>query len=217
LLVRHGESQGNLEGRLQGQRDYPLTARGESQARAVGRFLTRHGAPWKALYASPLTRALRTAELIAGAAGQRPPEVLDALTELGAGRLEGLDRHAIAEAHPEFLQRGLAGSGDFSAYGGESYDDIQGRVTRLRDELIDRHRASADRIVCVAHGGIAHQLTKALIAEPVPRVAALRWGNGTVTRVTLRERFGGYRGEVDWHLPLELVEALSTPEMPPGG
>ncbi|HEY58534.1 MAG TPA: histidine phosphatase family protein, partial [Anaerolineae bacterium] len=64
-LVRHGESTANAEGRHQGQMDFPLTERGRAQAQALARRWLREGRRYHALIASPLSRALQTAQILA--------------------------------------------------------------------------------------------------------------------------------------------------------
>ncbi|TMG05184.1 MAG: histidine phosphatase family protein, partial [Chloroflexi bacterium] len=66
LLVRHAESQGNLERRLQGRREFPLTMRGVAQAHALAERLV--SLPLSAVYSSPVGRAMQTAEVIAAKA-----------------------------------------------------------------------------------------------------------------------------------------------------
>src|SRR5437867_13331408 len=66
LLIRHAESQGNLERRLQGRREFPLTMRGVEQAQGLAERLVT--LPVSALYSSPVGRAMQTAEVIAATA-----------------------------------------------------------------------------------------------------------------------------------------------------
>ena len=63
LLIRHAESQGNFERRLQGRREFPLTERGLAQAQALAERLV--SLPLSAVYSSPVGRAIQTAEVIA--------------------------------------------------------------------------------------------------------------------------------------------------------
>ncbi len=207
LLVRHGESEGNLAGRMQGHAEYPLTERGVSQARALGTWLRERQIGWEVAYTSPLGRARQTAEILTEVTGGTAAVVEADLAEVRAGRLEGLDRAEIAEAFPDFMQRDLTGLGDFSAYGGESYDELQVRVGRVVELLVARHRDAQARVLVVAHGGMNFQLLKTLICVPVPRVCLFRIGNCSATLVRLRERRGEYLGEVVWHVPVELMGA----------
>ena len=209
LLVRHGESVGNLEGRMQGHQDRGLTEQGSEQARRVGTWFREQGIVWDAAYCSPLGRARETARIVT-AQCELPGAVLQPdLMEIGAGALEGLTRDEMAERYPSFLNRGVEHLGDFAEFGGESYDQVQQRVERLLDDLIERHRAAGERALLVGHGGINFQLLKRLICRPVPRVCIVRMGNCSATLVQLAERRGTYMGEIVWHLPLELMGSSS--------
>jgi broad specificity phosphatase PhoE len=210
LIVRHGESVANAEGRMQGRRDYPLSELGQQQSEALGKFLRGAGYRFDACYSSPLTRAFSTALALTTALGLPEPELEPALAELHAGSLQGLTRAEIAELYPSFLQRGLSGLGDFAEYGGESYDDVQRRVQQLVARWHDRHLAEAHRLLVVAHGGVNFQLVKALVCAPVPRVMSLKFGNCCATLIRVRERRGAFLGELIFHLPVDLLGARTS-------
>ncbi len=209
LIVRHAESVANAEERMQGQRDYPLSERGESQAARLASFLVNAGFRFDAAYTSPLTRALRTAEVLTNALGLPAPELTPELSELNAGSLQGLTRAEILAHFPGFLQRRIGQLGDFSEYGGESYDDVQARVQALVARFYEQHRPHAHRVLVVAHGGTNFHLVKALVCEPVPRVMSLKFGNCSSTLVRVRERRGQFLGEIVFHLPVDLLGAAS--------
>lgn len=205
LLVRHGESENNAAGRIQGTNDSLLTERGRAQAETVGAWLSEREFRWSTAYASPLARAKETAEIIAKRTGFPAPVVDEDLAEVAVGSLEALTRDDIEQRHPTFMTRAITDLGDFSEFGGESYDSVQARTRRVLTRLEQAHRATADRVLVVAHGGINFQLVKAAVCLPVPRVCILHWGNCTATLLRFRERRGVYMGEVGWHVPLELM------------
>lgn len=209
LIVRHGESVANAEGRMQGQRDYPLSEAGQQQARMLGRWLKRAGFLFDAAYTSPLTRARATAHALTTELGLAEAELAPELSEINAGQLQGLTRDEIHASFPGFLERGITELGDFSEYGGEAYDDVQGRVRALLLRWQSKHREAAHRILAVAHGGTNFHLVKALVCEPVPRVMSLKFGNCTATLVRMRKRRGHYLGEVVFHIPVDLLGADS--------
>jgi broad specificity phosphatase PhoE len=209
MLLRHGESEGNLAGRMQGRLDFPLTALGREQAARAGEFLLTRGGRFAAVYASPLKRAFETASIVA-AQGVRPePTPDEELPEIGAGVIEGLNEAEIRERYPEFMQRSLTETGDFSAYGGESYAQVQARVQRCFARIVARHRSADERVLLVGHGGFHYQLAKMLLCEPVPRVCILKMGNCTASLVRMRERRGLYLGELIFHVPVELMGGTS--------
>ena len=204
-MVRHGESEGNLAGRLQGHQDSPLSALGRAQASRLGGWLAARGLRWTAAYASPLSRAKDTAALVATRTGFPAATVDDDLREVGAGALEGLTRDEMFKKFPGFIERAVTELGDFSEYGGEGYGDVQTRVQRVLEKLKSRHRSAGDVVLVVAHGGFNFQLVKAAVCIPVPRVCVLHWGNCTTTLLRFRERRGTYMAEVAWHVPVELM------------
>jgi broad specificity phosphatase PhoE len=205
IVVRHGESEGNVEKRLQGRIDSPLSERGRSQAKRLGEWMRRNAFAWQEAYASPLQRARETAEILAEVTGYPKPTLDPDLRELDAGSLEGLTLEEMIERHPDFMKREITDLGDFAEFGGESYDDAQARVRRLVSRLVEHHQAGAERLLVVAHGGFNFQLVKAVICVPIPRVTIIRWGNCTATLLKFRERRGIYMAEVQWHVPIELM------------
>src|SRR6187551_3581420 len=124
LFVRHGESEGNALGKLQGRQDFPLSAIGREQAARLGSWLLGIGFRWDAAYASPLRRAWETAEIVTRTAGGRGAEAEPALAEVAAGHIEGLTREEIVGRHPSYSERRVTDLGDFSEFGGESYDSL---------------------------------------------------------------------------------------------
>jgi len=210
MLLRHGESEGNAQGRMQGRRDYPLSALGREQAAHAATFIRASGLTLSAVYCSPLKRAFETASIVAEAGVRPHPVIDDDLPEIGAGLLEGLNEAEIRLAHPEFMARPLRETGDFEAYGGESNADVQLRLTRLLARLEARHRAAEERVLLVGHGGFHYQLVKALLCEPIPRVCIVKFGNCTVSLLRMRERRGLYMGELVFHVPVELMGGTSV-------
>ena len=205
VLVRHGQSQGNVEGRLAGQRDYPLTECGREQAEIAGRWLAGKLPKCTKAVASPLLRARDTAEICCRALGLEPPELWDDLMELDAGALAGLNFEEIEERFPDRKQRGLSAWGDFGVYGGESYEDVQRRVQRLTARLLAAGGSSDERVLLVAHGGLLVQFLKSLSSRPVARHWGLRFGNCTAGLVRVQERGGERLGFVQWLVPVEFM------------
>lgn len=147
-LVRHGETDWNVEGRLQGWTDIALNATGKAQAQAVARALA--GVPFDAIVSSPLQRALHTAEAIADG---RPIELEPRLRERQLGALQGLTRGEVAAQYPAVQTALTLRSPGYQPPGGESLQDFAARVHALLRELRQRH-AGARQLLLVAHGGV---------------------------------------------------------------
>jgi len=146
LLVRHGETEVNREGRMQGGSDAPLNARGRAQARALARALA--GEPLTAVYASPLRRAWETALLLAEP-HRLEPVPLEGLRELDAGLLDGLTGEEVRRRFPRFLERWRADPATTPTPGGESLGRLQERAVSALEEVLRRHRTGT--LALVAH------------------------------------------------------------------
>jgi probable phosphoglycerate mutase len=161
LVVRHGETTWNREGRIQGHRDSPLTARGLAQARAVAARVARERLD--ALYASDLGRARQTAEEVAATTAL--PIRLDAgLRERAFGILEGKSWDDIAREHPDDA-RLLLKDPEHQIPGGES-------LARFRDRVLEALRrvardAGGGTVVVVTHGGVLGVLYREAMGIPL--------------------------------------------------
>ncbi|MFT8871850.1 MAG: histidine phosphatase family protein [Sporolactobacillus sp.] len=147
-LVRHGETDWNAMGKLQGREDIPLNKRGGEQADIVGRYLQdRH---FSAIYTSPLLRAKQTAERIARFCGDAPLIVNDDLIEKDYGDASGM---TVTE-RDHYFPIGSA------IPGAESLEHVKQRVQRALAEI---GRAYPDNeVLAVAHGGAINALLSLL-------------------------------------------------------
>jgi phosphoserine phosphatase len=127
LLVRHGESTWNAEGRYQGRLDAPLSERGILQAQALADYLAS-SAQWRpsAIVSSPLARARDTARVAAERIGLHA-SVDEALVEISHGEWEGLRKPEIAQRWPEMFAAWRSTPESVRFPGGESLDDVRGR------------------------------------------------------------------------------------------
>jgi probable phosphoglycerate mutase len=148
IIIRHGQSQGNAEGRFGGHTDTPLSPRGQKQAEATARALASE--KFSAIYSSDLPRAMATASPLARLTGV-PLETTDALRERSVGVMEGLTFEEAAEQHPEQYQALLRQDFEHVLLGGESYRQTLDRASRKLDEVIEQHRGG--RIALFAHTG----------------------------------------------------------------
>jgi len=147
LLVRHGETDWNSEGRLQGQTDRPLSDYGRCQARELAEQLADERL--EAIYTSDLARARETAEIVGERIGATP--ALDARLREGArGRWEGFLMQDIERAEPEHYAAWRRGGAAFRFPGGESLLEHQQRVTETLAEI---HATGPLPALVVCHGG----------------------------------------------------------------
>ncbi len=180
LLVRHGESTWNADGRWQGQADPPLTDRGREQARAAAAGLP-DGVD--GLWASDLERARVTAELLGAAVGAGPVVVDPAFRERDAGSFSGLTRGEIHRRHPGLLPDdparapGTEGDGLIAPPGWEPDADLSARAwTGIERVAAALDAAGTTTAVVVTHSGLIYAVERPLSGDRV-RVANLegRW------------------------------------------
>lgn len=210
MLVRHGQSTANRDGVMQGQLDSPLSDLGRRQATALGIWFRKQSIAWDARYCSPLSRASETSAIITRVVNQPEAENDPDVTEVHVGSMQGKTAEHLRRAHPAFYERSLDALGDFSEYGGESYAEVQHRVRSFVERLVERHAEGDRSVLLVSHGGFLFQLSKHLTCVPVPRVSLMRFSNCSVTCLDLCERRGAYLGEIQWHLPVDLIGGESS-------
>ena len=179
--LRHGETEWNALGRLQGTKDVPLNARGRGQAVQAGGVLAdlfkRDGKDKAALpyVSSPLGRARQTMELARGKLELPVADygLDDRLREIGYGSWEGLTLAESEAADPEIYARRLADKWTVGPAGGETYAEVQVRVRAWYDQL-------RTDTVAVAHGGTCRALMVSLGLETPASAAELYIEQGAV-------------------------------------
>ncbi len=165
LLIRHGQSQANLDGIIQGNDD-PLTGLGRRQADALGRHLAATRSI-DLLYASPLARARQTAMLIGAHIGLEP--VFEpGLAEIHAGTAAGMTWEAWTAAYPERAarMRTRARSLDDGWEGGETGRVFRTRVLSAWERIVEDHRETDDTVAVVSHGGALAWIASHLHGDP---------------------------------------------------
>jgi probable phosphoglycerate mutase len=179
--IRHGETEWNAEGRLQGAQDIPLNDLGRKQAAHAGDILAdlfvRDGRNETsiAFVASPLGRARSTMELVRDTLGLAPAgySLDDRLREIGYGDWEGSTLAQMQASDPDVFAQRQADKWTVSPPGGESYASVETRMRDWYDSLL------ADT-VAVAHGGTARALMVALGIETPASAADLTVEQGAV-------------------------------------
>ncbi len=136
LLVRHGETDWNVEGRWQGSSEVPLNSAGREQAARIAEELALR--PVDALYSSPLGRSMDTARSI----GQRlrlEVRADDRLKEISLGQWEGMLSTRIAEEYPDLHRQWCLDPRPVRPPGGETLREVHDRVIAALEEMADRH------------------------------------------------------------------------------
>ena len=184
LLVRHGPSQGNAEGRFGGHTATPLSKRGHRQAERAASALASEKIT--AIYSSDLLRAVETAEPLAQLTGLEIKRTT-AFRERGVGVLEGLTFEEAAAAHPEQYAALIRRDFEHVILGGESYRQMLDRASAKMDQAIKQHRGG--RICVFSHTGTICILTLHLMGAldaPELRPVWIKTTNCGITRIELR-------------------------------
>jgi broad specificity phosphatase PhoE len=180
FLCRHGETEWNSRGSIQGHGNSDLTDLGHRQARAVAQMLS--GNEYHALFCSSLGRAMQTAEYISKGIGL-PIVPRRELWECGWGRWEGLNYRDLKANHPDLIKQREENMFDFRPPGGESYHDVQIRVQPLLDDI--RERYQGQRVVIVAHTMINRLMAGILLDLPFEKAIKMRQEHHQVHHVFL--------------------------------
>jgi probable phosphoglycerate mutase len=177
LLIRHGETEWNRNGRWQGHADIPLSAAGRAQAQALAQRLRQEGARFDHLYASDLSRALETAQIIGQELGQ-PVHPFRALREVDVGSWSGLTRDEIVDRVPG------AFTTVFHSSDGESQEIFTRRVGEGLLNLVQRH--PGERLAIVTHGGTIRAMLRYLYTlQGMAEAPPAQIGNTSITEIQL--------------------------------
>jgi probable phosphoglycerate mutase len=164
IVVRHGETAWNAQGRIQGHLDSPLNEEGLAQALLVGDCLSREA--FARLYSSDLGRALQTAQPIADRSGL-PVRTDTRLRERNLGVFQGLTGAECERRFPEHYARFRARDPDHVMPGGESARHVYERVSEAFTVLAREHIGA--RLVVVTHGGVLDALYRFVRGVPLDR------------------------------------------------
>nr|BFD81615.1 histidine phosphatase family protein [Streptomyces sp. Xyl84] len=178
LLVRHGETEWSLSGQHTSRTDLPLTHHGEEQAKLLAPLLT--GRTYARVLTSPLSRAVRTAEL----AGLTGAEADADLHEWDYGGYEGVTTAEIHRTRPrwDLWTDGVPPGADGTP--GESPEDVGRRADRVLDRVAaDLARDDGD-VVLVAHAHFLRVLTARRLGLPPAEGRLFQLATGTVSRLS---------------------------------
>ena len=180
ILVRHGETHLNRDGRIQGINDTSLDDLGRSQARAVAKALSRD-LPFQ-LYASPIARARETAQIISRAL-RVPLKTVAEFREADAGELEGLTGAEMRERYPEFAERWAEDSGTAQMPGGESLAEVQDRAWQAVSRISQAHGEGT--VVVVSHNFVIQTIVCKVLEAPLRHSRRIRQDLGSIARLDL--------------------------------
>jgi 2,3-bisphosphoglycerate-dependent phosphoglycerate mutase len=197
-LIRHGQTDYNVQHRWQGHMDVPLNTNGQGEVQTLADHL--QGAPFTVIYTSDLTRTVDTAAPLAAKLGLTPiPDTR--LREIKLGVFEGRTSAEIKATHPDQLARWRGPDLEFAIEGGESRMDVRRRALEaLQDMTTDDSHTD---IAVITHGGTIRLLLGGLFPDDPRFTAKLPVPNTSITRL-----------ESTTDGPWKLLELAVTPHFP---
>lgn len=180
VLLRHGQSQWNLENRFTGWMDVPLTDLGETEARRAGEKIKAAGLRFDRTFTSVLQRAIRTLELVLDVIGQTglPNERDQALNERHYGDLQGLDKAETAKKFGDEQVRLWRRSYDVAPPGGESLENTAARTLPYLESHILPAVHAGQHVLVAAHGNSLRSIVMHLDSLTREEVLGLELGTG---------------------------------------
>lgn len=209
LLVRHGVTDWNREGRFQGQLDPPLSDDGRVEAALIASRLVASGERPARVVSSPLSRALATAETIATAPwpSDPPPIATDArLVEIGQGEWQGRTHAELLVADADRYAAWRDRGGEESPPGGEQIEAVLDRAAAVVADLLSREPWP---VCLVSHGGVMRLIAGELLGLTPRRAWALDLDNASLSVLVGDARPGSWRVE-RWNDTRHLLGRLPT-------
>jgi probable phosphoglycerate mutase len=207
FALRHGQTEWNVDQRIQGQLDVPLNGTGLRQAARLAEALADEGLA--ALYSSDLRRARGTAQALAELTGLAVTADA-ALRERGFGRFEGLSYAEVEALYPEDARRWRQREPDFGPGGGEALNTFYTRSVAAFGRIAAAHAGQA--IAVFSHGGVLDCLYRAALGIELGAPRSWQLGNASINRLL----FSGKGFVVLGWSDRAHLEALEEPAARPG-
>lgn len=182
-LVRHGETDWNKVGKLQGQCDVPLNKYGISLAEKTAEGLA--GVPFDAAFSSPLCRAADTARIILGKRNT-PLCMDDRLKEIGFGVMEATDYILAKQDKEHPIYKFFKTPSDYQPpEGGESFEQLYARSAEFLREIILPLEGKLETVLIVGHGAMNRSLLNPLAGVPLEDFWRIGMPNCAVSLLSL--------------------------------
>ena len=184
ILARHGETEWNVEEVFRGRIDVELNETGIKQSELLAQYLS--DLDIDAIYSSPLKRALKTAEMIAGY-HKLDVEIVPGLIDLDFGKWQGLPRQEVKDKYRELYAEWIKNPHQVKMPVGENINDVRKRATGVVDEVIAKYKGT---VILVSHRVVNKVLICALLELDNSHFWHIKQDTGGITTFTYEnERF----------------------------
>ena len=173
-IVRHGETDWNKSGILQGWLDVPINAHGRTQATEMAQTFAKQG--FQAVWCSTLVRASETADIISVALQLGSPRIHAGLKERNFGAIQGIPKNELAELNPAQLEQILRRNPAAQFVGGETMDEFADRVLEALGDIGASH--ADQKVLVITHGWVLDVITRHIEGLPRHAVLPFKPGNG---------------------------------------
>lgn len=202
ILARHGETEWNATEIFRGRADVALNDTGLKQAQLLGEYLSREKID--AVYASPLQRAVKTAEAVAGF-HTLDVNIVDNLNDIDCGEWQGLTLREVKEKYEELYQDWLDTPEQVRLPGGESLADVRSRALPFLQDTV--MRCGKGKIVLVSHRVVNKVLLCALLGLDNSFFWSFKLDTGGITRFN----FEGGKAVLTGHNDTSFLNSLKHP------
>ncbi|MCL4536683.1 MAG: alpha-ribazole phosphatase [Nitrospirae bacterium] len=182
-LIRHGETEGSEVKRYKGSIDVPLSEKGIRQIKRASDFIKDK---LTAVYCSPLSRALKSAEIISEPHGLKPV-VIHGIRERSFGIWEGMSFDEIKEKYPEEFEAWAGNPLKYSPVEGESTIEVRDRVIRALDMILNNH--NDEHIAIIAHGGVNRIILCHIMGIPLENIFRIEQDFAAVNIIEFWEKY----------------------------
>ncbi|MCL5062684.1 MAG: alpha-ribazole phosphatase [Nitrospiraceae bacterium] len=182
-LIRHGETEGSEVKRYKGSIDVPLSEKGIRQIKRASDFIKDK---LTAVYCSPLSRALKSAEIISEPHGLKPV-VIHGIRERSFGIWEGMSFDEIKEKYPEEFEAWAGNPLKYSPIEGESTIEVRDRVIRALDMILNNH--NDEHIAIIAHGGVNRIILCHIMGIPLENIFRIEQDFAAVNIIEFWEKY----------------------------
>ena len=188
-LIRHGETEGGEIRRYKGTIDVPLSEKGVSQMEQVSKYIVEKwgkGGLMNAVYCSDLTRAIRSAEIVAEPHSLKPI-ITSSLRERNFGLWEGMSFDEIREKYPLEFDAWAGNPLKFSPMEGESTLTMRDRVIPAMSEIMENH--NKENIAIVAHGGVNRIILCHILGIPLENIFRIEQDYGALNIIEFWDKY----------------------------
>ena len=175
LLIRHAQTEWNIQRRFQGHGDSPITEEGQEQLQRLKSRLA--GLEFDVVYSSDLKRTMETSQMLSGKQRVEEPR----LRERGVGILEGLNLEQIMAEHAEAFRAFRSGDKDHQIEGGESLQNALNRAWTFLEEMPEKHPGA--ELAAVSHAGLIRLICKQILGLALDAPNFFQIPNTSLTQI----------------------------------